>query len=63
MNKKKLQAFYVFIGLLTLVLVNYPIIYHVQNVESVSIPFILIYLLIVALFVSIVGFFLEKRNK
>lgn len=63
MNKRKQQSFYVFIGFLTLILVNYPVIYHIQHLKAGKAPFILVYLLVIALSVSLVGFILEKRNK
>ncbi len=63
MNKKKQQSFYVFIGFLALILVNYPVVYHMQQVRTGKIPFILGYLLVIALLVSLAGFILEKRNK
>lgn len=62
MNKRKQQAFYVFIGFLALALMNYPIIQYIQQLKTGKTPFILIYLLVVTLLVCIVGFVLEKRK-
>jgi hypothetical protein len=63
MNKRKLQSFYVFIGILTLILVNYPVIYRILNSNTGAFPSILVYLLVVALLVSIIGFILQKKNR
>lgn len=63
MNKRKLQSFYIFIGILTLVLVNYPIVDHILEMKTGKAPAILIYLLIVGMVVSLIGFILEKKNR
>ncbi|OJX36213.1 MAG: hypothetical protein BGO87_07060 [Flavobacteriia bacterium 40-80] len=63
MNKRKLQSFYIFIGLFALILVNYPIIASIAGGKAQKIPVILLYLFVVALFVSLAGFILEKKDK
>lgn len=63
MNKRKQQAFYVFIGFLVLLLINYPILHHIQQLKTGKAPFILVYLLIVSLLVCLTGFILDKRKK
>lgn len=63
MNKRKLQSFYIFIGFLTLVLVNYPIIDYILEMRAGKTPAILIYLLLVGMIVSLIGFILEKKNR
>jgi len=63
MNKRKLQSFYIFIGLFTLILVNYPVIANIASIKAQKIPVILVYLFAVALFVSLAGFILEKKDK
>lgn len=62
MNKRKQQAFYVFIGFLALLLINYPIIHHIQQLKTGKVSFILIYLLIVSLLVCLAGFILDKKR-
>lgn len=62
MNKRKQQAFYVFIGFLALALINYPIMQYVQHLKSGKTPFVLVYLLVVSLLVCVAGIILDKRK-
>lgn len=63
MEKKKLNAMYVLLGIMAFILVNYPIVKMLQNKLFMGIPLILMYIGIVVLFIGFVGFLISRFNE
>lgn len=63
MEKKKLNAVYVLIGVMAFILVNYPIVEMLQNKRLMGIPLILMYLGIVVLVIGGAAFLITQLNE
>lgn len=62
MDKRKVPAVYFVLGLLGLVLFNYPVVNLFRGKVWLGIPAVLIYFSGVVIVLSIAGFLIAKRN-
>lgn len=63
MNKKKHTTLYLFLGILSLVMINYPMLAYFKDIQVAGFPFVLIYLCLIALLISLSAYFLNKKDK
>lgn len=63
MEKKKLNAMYILIGVMAFVLVNYPIVEMLQNKRFMHVPLMLIYIGIVVVLICLAAFFVTRFNE
>lgn len=63
MEKKKLNAVYVLIGVMAFILVNYPIVEMMKNKRLMGVPLILMYLGIVVLVIGGAAFLITRLNE
>lgn len=63
MEKKKLNAMYVLLGVMAFILVNYPIIEMMQNKRLMSVPLILMYLGTIVVLIGGAAFLITRFNE